>query len=1571
MPRSSPLGPCERAALALALLLVPLVACPAWSQTRVVRDGTLGPGAGVQPGFVDTPTGIEVQVDESLGLRSGESLFHSFQAFDVGAGDGVHFSADPGRETSRVISRVTGGDPSNIFGQLRSSVPGADLYLLNPSGVVFGAGASLDVDGSFYAASADRLDLGDEGFFSARPDTPSVLRAAPPSAFGFFEGNAGRVSADGASLVVPEGEALWLAGSEAAAGGSGLATSLSAPGGGVVLVGAGPEGSRVVFDPDAPASTPGVEADLAGGAVLVAAAARVSAGGDTPGAVHVLAGDALLRGSLDADGTGAGGGGTVRARVTGTLAVSGRLTADALGAGDAGRVVVRGRPTVLLEPGALLAARSAPAAGAGAGGDAGEVHLSVRELDALPGARIDVSSTPDSSGDAGLVRIESRDRVRFTGSGVGGLDLQAPDGVAAGSGILATSLGGGRAGRIEVAGRGGESGVRPALVLRDGAVLAVSGARGQGEGRVEVQARRVALRSGALIDGSTLEGERGGDLSVRATSKISVGGVGSDGTPSQIRSVTAGPGDAGSIELAAPRIELAEGARVSTMAIPAAGDGDAGGIELRANKLRVESGAIVDSSTLGAGRAGRVQLIGFEDDTARQVVVGGAGTLVTGSTAGAGDGSEVLVEAERIAVRDGAVLATRSAPDPGVAAAALSDLAAADVGGGPLADTLARLDDPDRTVEGDGGLLRLRAGRKVVLRGGRIESVARSEGDAGSIAIEAPAVRLDGGVMSASTSGPGMGGRVSVEGVRRLRLSDGSVVEAVSRGAPGETAPGDAGAIRIDGAPGASVEITDSRIETSSVGSGGGSIAIGSDGAAIALVDSTVRTDVLAGDRQAGNIVFRGQSLTASGSEIVARAAQGQGGSIDFLVSDFQPSADTVIASTSSAGFDGRVRVRSPETLTANDNVTPLEAEFLDPRAFLRRDCAARAAESPGGSFTVTPVREPGAGDDWSAAWAPVIPASSAAATPSGGAAGTGSAAFAALRRSANEARESARAGARERAVSQLASLDAALAAFLGAGTDESASVDLRIHEAGTWAALAERAGDDRETASADLLRAYEVLRDAARRAARAGDERGRAQALGHMAELYRREARLDEALFLVRRAVAASERAGDAASLSRWSWQEGRIQWERGESSEAIEAFARAAAVEERRSPPGAGLRRDVTPLYHDWAGALLDTAGRMEDPDARAALLLRARDVMERLKVAELRDYFRDECIADLEARRTPLDAISASAAIVYPIPLPDRLELLVSVGGVLERHRVEVGSERVVRTARRFRESVENRLSYDFLESGAALYDWLVRPYAAALHRRGVDTLVFVPDRSLVGIPLAALRGDGAYLGERFALAVTPGLALVDPRPLSHGPLQPLLAGLSEPVDGFPPLEAVPEELAAIRALQGGEVLLDGQFEKTRLAREVAARRPAVVHIASHAVFTGDPETSFLLAHDGPIRMDALAAIVGQNRFAEQPVELLMLSACETAAGDERAALGLAGMAVRAGARSAVGSLWTVDDAAARRFVVEFYRGLREPGVGRAEALRRAQGLLREDGRYAHPYYWSGFLMISDWQ
>ncbi len=162
-----------------------------------------------------------------------------------------------------------------------------------------------------------------------------------------------------------------------------------------------------------------------------------------------------------------------------------------------------------------------------------------------------------------------------------------------------------------------------------------------------------------------------------------------------------------------------------------------------------------------------------------------------------------------------------------------------------------------------------------------------------------------------------------------------------------------------------------------------------------------------------------------------------------------------------------------------------------------------------------------------------------------------------------------------------------------------------------------------------------------------------------------------------------------------------------------------------------------------------------------------------------------------------------------------------------------------------------------------------------------------------------------------------------------------------------------------------------LLDEVFTRPALQQSLERTPFTVVHLASHAIFTGDPKGSFVLTWDGRLDMDELERLVRLSRYRDEPVELLTLSACQTAAGDDRSALGLAGVAVKVGARSALASLWDLEDEAAQALVTRFYAGLLEPGVNRAEALRRAQLSLIAEPRTRRPFFWASFLLIGSWE
>jgi CHAT domain-containing protein len=223
---------------------------------------------------------------------------------------------------------------------------------------------------------------------------------------------------------------------------------------------------------------------------------------------------------------------------------------------------------------------------------------------------------------------------------------------------------------------------------------------------------------------------------------------------------------------------------------------------------------------------------------------------------------------------------------------------------------------------------------------------------------------------------------------------------------------------------------------------------------------------------------------------------------------------------------------------------------------------------------------------------------------------------------------------------------------------------------------------------------------------------------------------------------------------------------------------------------------------------------------------------------------------------------------------------------------------------------------------------------------------------------------------FLIQKYPLAVAPGLTLTDPRHMDTRETDVLRAGVTESVQGYPALPYVASEIEAIEELLGGRTLLDEAFQTSALESELSSSPFGIVHIASHGEFGGDPENTYLLTFDEKLRMGKLAELVGVTEFREKPLELLALSACETAAGDDRAALGLAGIAVKAGARSTLATLWHIDDQASSRLVADFYRQLLDPSLSRAAALQRAQLALLEDPSYRHPAYWSPFLLIGSW-
>lgn len=520
----------------------------------------------------------------------------------------------------------------------------------------------------------------------------------------------------------------------------------------------------------------------------------------------------------------------------------------------------------------------------------------------------------------------------------------------------------------------------------------------------------------------------------------------------------------------------------------------------------------------------------------------------------------------------------------------------------------------------------------------------------------------------------------------------------------------------------------------------------------------------------------------------------------------------------------------------------------------------------------------------------------------------------------------------------------------------------------------------DREQRGVYLAKGGEQYHKSVLAARKAGDEPSQAYAIGFLAGLYETEGRYAEALQLSRAALRLAQKHELPDAVYQWQWLVGRLHNQLGDRDRAIDAYKTAVdnltsirgdlAIVYGNDNSPTTFRDSVGPVYYELADLLLKKADEVEGDEARTALLVEARATVEALKGAELSDYFQDDCANMVNAGAKSVGEMSPTAAIVYIIPLESRLELLVETKSGLKKVTVDVPSRRLMDQARLFRHHVERRTTYFFKGHGEALYAWIIEPIKKILEADDVDTLVFVPDGALRNVPMAALFDGEKYLIEQYAVAVAPGLSLIESQEATSPNSRFLFSGLAAERHGFPGLPAVVQEAELISKSFSPTVLMDGTFLKDDLENIFLRNDYRYVHIASHGQFSGRADSTFVLTYDGFLTLDDLENLIRPSSYRGAPVELLTLSACQTAAGDDKAALGLAGVAIKAGCRAALATLWFVSDQASALMVDEFYRALAKPGTSKAKALQHAQTVLRNDPRFRHPRYWAPYLMIGNW-
>ena len=497
------------------------------------------------------------------------------------------------------------------------------------------------------------------------------------------------------------------------------------------------------------------------------------------------------------------------------------------------------------------------------------------------------------------------------------------------------------------------------------------------------------------------------------------------------------------------------------------------------------------------------------------------------------------------------------------------------------------------------------------------------------------------------------------------------------------------------------------------------------------------------------------------------------------------------------------------------------------------------------------------------------------------------------------------------------------------------------------------------------------LLIDAVQEAKTANIKRVEADALGVLGNLYERDRQLVEAEQITERALLISQSINARELTYQWQWQLGRVLKARGKTEQAIAAYTQATNnLQSLRSDLIAissdvrySFREQIEPVYRELAAMLLN-------PEASQTDLNQGRQIIESLQVAELDNFFREAC---LDAEPQNIEEIDPEAAVIYSIVLPDRLAVILSQPGQpLKYHQTAIASPQEVDRA--FEDLYANLSPFlapeDPLQPNQTFYDWLIRPIETELAANNSDTLVFILDGVMRGIPVAALHDGEQYLVEKYAIALTPGLQLLASRSLAADSLKTIAGGITESRQGFDSLPNVQTEVNEVASLVPSEVLLNDQFTRDRLQQQIASLPYPVVHLATHGQFSSRAEDTFLLTWNDRINVKSLDTLL-QNRFTQNtPIELLILSACQTATGDDRAALGLAGVAIRSGARSTVATLWSIQDDSTAELITQFYQALKTPDTSKAEALREAQLSLLQSEEHQHPFYWSAFILLGNW-
>lgn len=474
------------------------------------------------------------------------------------------------------------------------------------------------------------------------------------------------------------------------------------------------------------------------------------------------------------------------------------------------------------------------------------------------------------------------------------------------------------------------------------------------------------------------------------------------------------------------------------------------------------------------------------------------------------------------------------------------------------------------------------------------------------------------------------------------------------------------------------------------------------------------------------------------------------------------------------------------------------------------------------------------------------------------------------------------------------------------------------------------------------------------------GEPKVQSWALGALGHYYEERREYPQALRVTQQAEWAAQKTLDWTQLTQWQWQRARIYQQLGEDQKAITAYRQSIESVQALRKELAGNRigqsiflDTIQPLYRGYLEILLAEPGAQDS-------LKEAIEVLKLQQLAELDNYFGDICqVAPQKGRygdtgTATIYTVMLSQKTYEIIEFSDDTYLLISL---------PVPEATLKQSVLSWRVNLTNRFTNNYLIEAQNLYELLIRPLKDLLLAQEITRLVFINDGVLRNIPMGALydQQEQEFLVEQFSISYALGLGgMLSPLPR---PELPLIVGMTQPTPTFATsLPGVSLETQELQSLLGGERLLDGKFTPESLASHLERQDYKLLHLATHSKFTGDIDEAVMQTGVGILSLTNFERLLRARR---SPLSHLTLSACETAEGNRYAVLGLAGVGLRSGIGSVLGTLWFADDSKVVEIVLDFYRGWLE-GETLDRALQQAQ--IKQIRRGLSPALWASFVRLQ---